>query len=260
VTPDELLQVYDEEVRGSFADHLPPGWSGEQDGPLVRCLTGRAGLVMLTDRAEGVPLDELVELIDRTVAYFGDHGRWFEWKTFDHDPPALRPLLLERNATPQPHEALLLGDAASIATEPASPEGLTLRPASSRVDLERIAAMQSEVWGGDWSWLADDLEKRLTADPQIAVLLVEDASQVVGSAWLTPLAGTTVAGLWGGCILPAYRGRGIYRALVARRAQLAVNLGYRFLQVDASEDSRPILERLGLSVVGGTTPYIFGRS
>ena len=54
-------------------------------------------------------------------------------------------------------------------------------------------------------------------------------------------------------------GQGIYRALVARRAQLAVERGHRILQVDASDDSRPILERLGLCVVGGTTPYILGR-
>ena len=27
--------------------------------------------------------------------------------------------------------------------------------------------------------------------------------------------------------------------------------------VDASDDSRPILERLGLHVVGGTTPYVW---
>jgi hypothetical protein len=43
---------------------------------------------------------------------------------------------------------------------------------------------------------------------------------------------------------------------VARRAQIALERGYSILQVDASDDSRPILERLGLQVVGGTTPYV----
>jgi hypothetical protein len=89
--------------------------------------------------------------------------------------------------------------------------------------------------------------------------MVEDGDLVVSAAWLTPFAGTRVAGLWGGSTLAAYRGRGIYRALVARRAQLAVADGFTLLQVDASDDSRPILERLGLSVVGGTTPYVLGR-
>lgn len=259
MTPEDLLAVYDAEVRGSFPHRMPPGWSGEQDGPLTRCLTGRAGFAMLTEPAADLSEAELAELVDRTTAFFAEHGRWFEWKTFDHDPPDLRPLLLERGAAAEPHEALVLGEAARLAAEPVVPAGLSLREATTRADLERIAALQSEVWGEDWSWLADDLELRLAADPPVVVLLVEDGDLVVSAAWLTPFAGTTVAGLWGGSTLAAYRGRGIYRALVARRARIAVELGHRILQVDASDDSRPILERLGLSVVGGTTPYVFGR-
>ena len=33
--------------------------------------------------------------------------------------------------------------------------------------------------------------------------------------------------------------------------------GFRFLEVDASSDSRPILERLGFSAVTTTTPYVW---
>jgi GNAT superfamily N-acetyltransferase len=259
MTPEELLAVYDDEVRGSFPARMPPGWSGEQDGPLMRCLTGRAGFVMLTERADRLSDADLRGLVDRTAVFFAGHGRWFEWKTFDHDPPGLRPLLLERGAVAEPHEALVLGEAAPLAVEPVLPAGLTLREATTRTDLERIAALQSEVWDEDWSWLPDDLELRLAADPPVVVLLVEDGGRVVSAAWLSPFAGTRVAGLWGGSTLAAYRGRGVYRALVARRAQVAVERGHRFLQVDASDDSRPILERLGLSVVGGTTPFVLGR-
>jgi hypothetical protein len=259
VTPDELREVYDEQVRRTFPRRLPPGWSGEQDGPLTWCLTGRAGFVMLTGSTGGLAPGELDGLVDRTMAYFAEHGRWFEWKTFDHDPAELRQLLLERKGVPGPPEALVMGEAAPLASEVPQLAGLTLRAASARPDLERVAALQSEVWGDDWSWLADDLELRQSADPPTAVFVVEDRDLVVSAAWLTPLGHSRVAGLWGGSTLAAYRGRGCYRALVARRARLAVELGYRYLQVDASDDSRPILERLGLSVVGSTTPFILGR-
>jgi GNAT superfamily N-acetyltransferase len=47
--------------------------------------------------------------------------------------------------------------------------------------------------------------------------------------------------------LPAWRRRGIYRALVAHRAKLAAERGRRCIEVDASDDSRPILERLDSS-------------
>jgi GNAT superfamily N-acetyltransferase len=68
--------------------------------------------------------------------------------------------------------------------------------------------------------------------------------------------GTGFAGLWGGGTLPAWRGKGIYRALVAHRAREAAAAGYQYLQVDASDLSRPILERLGFAVLSTTTPYL----
>jgi GNAT superfamily N-acetyltransferase len=142
-----------------------------------------------------------------------------------------------------------------LAGEVALPDGLTMRSVTSRADLERVAALESEVWDEEWSWLADDLAGRLAADEPAEVLVVEDGDLVVSAAWLVPLAGTTVAGLWGGSTLAAYRGRGVYRALVAHRARRAVEWGYSTLQVDASDNSRPILERLGLHVVGATVPY-----
>jgi hypothetical protein len=42
---------------------------------------------------------------------------------------------------------------------------------------------------------------------------------------------------------------GDYRALVAHRANLAAERGRRYIEVDASDDSRPILERLGFVAV-----------
>jgi GNAT superfamily N-acetyltransferase len=207
---------------------------------------------MFTADASGLSHDELVALVDRTFGAFAERGVDFEWKTFDHDRADLVPLLLERGARPEPHEALVLGETRLLAAEPVLPEGLTMRRVTERADLERIAAMESEVWGEDWSWLADDLEERIDS---IEVLVVEDGATVVSAAWLVPLGETEVAGLWGGSTLAAYRGRGIYRALVAARATAALAHGCTVLQVDASDDSRPILERLGLRTVGGTTPY-----
>jgi len=42
----------------------------------------------------------------------------------------------------------------------------------------------------------------------------------------------------------------------ARRAQLAAARAFRYLQVDASSDSAPILRRLGFQPIATTTPYI----
>jgi predicted N-acetyltransferase YhbS len=55
--------------------------------------------------------------------------------------------------------------------------------------------------------------------------------------------------LGGGNVLPAYRGRGVYRALVRARWDAAVARGTPALVTQAGHMSRPILERLGFRTV-----------
>jgi predicted GNAT family acetyltransferase len=60
--------------------------------------------------------------------------------------------------------------------------------------------------------------------------------------------------MWGGGTLPEYRGKGVYTALVAARVQEAIGRGRRFLTIDASPMSRPIVEKLGFVVISTSTP------
>lgn len=253
--PADLLRRYDAEVRATAASRVPAGWRAGTDGPLLRAVGARAGHAVLTAPAHELSASEAAALVQRTVRWFADRGRWFEWKTYDHDRSDLPGLLLDAGAEAGDHEALVLGEAALLADGPVD---APVREATTRVDMDRIAALQSEVWGRDWSWLAEELDLSVAAG-LLRVFVVELDGRVVSAAWLEPFVGTGFAGLWGGSTLPAYRGRGIYRALVTARARLALDLGHPVLQVDASDDSRQILERLGLQVVGGTRPYTVGR-
>jgi len=119
--------------------------------------------------------------------------------------------------------------------------------------------MESAVWGHDMSWLADDLAGRIAAGPdRIAVFVAETtAGQLACAAWLVFRPGADFAGLWGGSTAAGWRGRGIYRATVAARARLAADRGVAYLQVDASDESAPILRRLGFRAVTTTTPYVW---
>ena len=96
-------------------------------------------------------------------------------------------------------------------------------------------------------------------DPrQLTEMVVAMAGdEPVSSARIEFVPGTDFAGLWGGSTVPQWRGKGIFRALVAYRAGLAAARGYRYLQVDASQMSRPILMRLGFTPVASTTPYVW---
>ena len=129
---------------------------------------------------------------------------------------------------------------------------------SDRADLDRIATMEEAIWGDDRRWLADSLAAERAVDPDaLTIVVAEAADTVVCAAWVRFARGTEFATLWGGGTLPEWRGRGIYRAVVAYRSNLAAQRGFRYLQVDASDDSRPILERLGFVAVTTTTPFVW---
>jgi hypothetical protein len=51
------------------------------------------------------------------------------------------------------------------------------------------------------------------------------------------------AGLWGGSTVAEYRGLGLYTAVLATRIQEAIQRGYRFVVIDASPMSRPIVAK-----------------
>jgi GNAT superfamily N-acetyltransferase len=152
----------------------------------------------------------------------------------------------------------VIAPVSTVAGEPRLPDGVRLREVSARADLDRIAAMEEAVWGDGRNWLADSLEAEHAADPSALTIVVAEAGDdVVCAAWIRFAAGSEFASLWGGGTLPDWRGRGIYRAIVAYRANLAAQRGFRYVQVDASDDSRPILERLGFVAVTTTTPFIW---
>ena len=56
---------------------------------------------------------------------------------------------------------------------------------------------------------------------------------------------------------PSHRGRGIFGALVAVRAAIARERGFRYLQADALETSRPLFARLGFAELATTTPFVW---
>jgi GNAT superfamily N-acetyltransferase len=255
----DLLSAYDAQLRAHVPPRLPAGVSVERDGPLLRFLGfGGGGFVAYRDLG-ALTGAELDALIARQVDVFARRGESVEWKLHGHDRPADLPERLRAAGfLPEEQETVVIAPVAAVAGEPELPAGVSLREVTGRADLDRVAALEESVWGEDHGWLTDDLDAERTADPAaLAVVVAEAGEDVVCSAWVRFPRGTRFATLWGGATLPRWRGRGIYRATVAYRAGLAAERGLRFLEVDASDDSRPILERLGFTAVTTTTPYVW---
>ncbi|GAA2700858.1 GNAT family N-acetyltransferase [Micromonospora olivasterospora] len=258
--PRALRDAYDTQIRPEIPDPPPPGVTVERDGPLVRVLGLDHGGFLTYRDLGGLAGAELDELIARQVEFFRARGESVEWKLNGHDEPAdLGDRLRAAGFVPEDLETVVVGPVAALAAAvPVLPDGVRLHEVTARADLERIAAMEEAVWHEDRSHLVTGLAREIEADPQsITVVVAEAGDTVVCAGWVRYVRGTGFATLWGGSTLPEWRGRGIYRALVAYRARLAQQRGKTLIQVDCSPDSRPILERLGLVAVTTTTPYIY---
>lgn len=254
-----LLAAYHQQVRAVLPSKQPEGVTVDEDGPLLRVSGGKHGGYVAYRDLAGLTGPALDELIERTCRYFDSRHERFEWKTYSYDEPADLPdRLTAAGFVAGEVETVVIGLAEELTDEPALPAQVRIRQVSERVDFDRIGSLHTDIWNEDWSWLATDLAERQATFPDlIAVFAAEAGPDMVSVAWLIRDPGTEFATLWGGATRPGWRSKGIYRALVARRAQFAVRTGATYLQVDASSDSAPILQRLGFVAVATTTPYVW---
>lgn len=254
-----LLRAYDEQMRG-VGSSRHPGLIIEQDGPVLRVAGQQRGFVT-APRDLGMDGPELDRLIVRQREYFAQRGEAVEWKTRGHDLPAsLTGRLRAAGFVPEDQETVVVGRAADLAHDPVVPAGVTLREVTAAGDVRAIAALESEIWNEDLSRMGEELIAHRDAVPdELTFFSVTDdrTGRLVSAAWIVYYPGTDFAYFAGGSTLAAWRKRGIYRALVAVRAQRAAARGTSYVTVDASDDSAPILRRLGFQAVTTTTPYVW---
>jgi GNAT superfamily N-acetyltransferase len=263
--PVSLREVYDAQLRAWLPERLPPKASIEYDGPVVRAVgLFHNGFVSYRSLG-GLTGAELDALIARQRDFFSARGERVEWKLHGHDEPAdLASRLVAAGFVPEEQETVVIGLAAPLAGKSVEVQGVRLREVTARPDLDRIEEMEKDVWSTDQHHIASALEDELAADPTGTIVVVAEATSgveagpgtVVSAGWVRYVHGTAFATLWGGSTLAEWRGRGIYKALVRYRDRLAVDRGFTYLQVDASDDSRPILQRNGFVPVTTTTPYV----
>ena len=262
MTPEELLAAYDDLLREEA--ELDGAVSYERNGPVLWGLFRHGGFVSYRDLG-GLEGEDLDRLIAETVAHYRDDTdvASFEWKTRGHDsPPDLGERLEAHGLVPEDVETVRIGEASLLAADVPLPAGVVLRRvgdgADAREDVTRMLALQEGVFGGG---RGPQVEDALAdhASGRSELWLAEADGRVVCAGRLTVVPGTGVAGVWGGATDPAWRGRGIYRALVAARARAALARGVRLIHSDCTAMSRPILERSGLVAVTTTTPYVWTR-
>jgi GNAT superfamily N-acetyltransferase len=121
--------------------------------------------------------------------------------------------------------------------------------------LKAVQEVGETVFGHPLDGLTERMAWEMTHSPDSISLYgayVDD--MLVASARINYPLNSQFAGLWGGGTLEAYRGKGVYTALVAARVQEALQRGRRFLTLDASPMSRPIVEKLGFVPICTSIP------
>jgi GNAT superfamily N-acetyltransferase len=249
--------AYDSQVRQrTITDE--PGTIVEVDGPVVRCVAPGTQ----TSRIEWSALtpENADAVIAGQVRYFAARGAPLEWKLYDYDEPAdLAARLTAAGFEPDEDELMLVAETASVGTEVVLPAGVRLVEVTDDAGLDAMLEVHEAAFDGHVSeGLAARLRSQLRDTPDLVRMVVAVAgNEPVSAARVEFLPGTDFAGLWGGGTVPDWRHQGIFRALVAYRAKLAAERGYRYLQVDTSVMSRPILRRLGFEPVAVTTPFLW---
>ncbi len=186
------------------------------------------------------------EVIAAEIAHHRAENASFEWKFYSHDPPAdLLARLQRQGLVAGPTEAVMVYDL-SAGPPPCEIGDCVVKRITSPQQIEYYRCVSEEVIGDRYSFICDELAAALArGSTQYLgyVAYAGDEPAAIGRLYTHPLS--AFGGLYGGSTRPAFRRRGFYRALVAARSADAIEMGARYLLVDALPTSRPILERLG---------------
>ncbi|MEL6152071.1 MAG: GNAT family N-acetyltransferase [Chloroflexota bacterium] len=245
----DIRELYDEYMRrrATFA-----GTRRETVDPVVRYVNTFSPHSFV--RYAALTEDNADAIIQREIACFAEMEHRMEWTLYDHDRPADMKARLEKAGfDPGEVEMILVLDLENLPERLQRETDHDIREVTDYTQVSPILnAVQNVAFDDEPdNWINNHMTKimRDHADQyQFFCAYVDDAP--VSAAWIEYLEGESpFAGLYGGATLAAHRGKGFYSALVAMRAKFAQQRGYRFLTVDASPMSAPILERIGFMAI-----------
>ncbi|MGF1451318.1 MAG: hypothetical protein ACFB21_04480 [Opitutales bacterium] len=158
------------------------------------------------------------------LAFFQARGGGFEWKYVrGRSPQGAETALIAAGFVPGEREVALGFDLAGAVPPPVVlPDNFSIRPLETREDLAQVASLQAEIWDRDFAWLSESLWQELTRAPShMSLHGVFTRGLLVAQGWLRCYP-SGVVGLFGGCTRPGFRSKGLFRAMVGQRQQVAV--------------------------------------
>jgi hypothetical protein len=236
-----LLCLFDEEMRRGITypdmrkDILPWGVRFVRPAPGMSFIT----YYQLDERSAEAAIQE-------QIAYFKALDQPFSWTVYDHDAPAgMEERLLAHGFEEEEPGALMVLDLSRAPAALFEPTEADIRPIDQRAGLEDVIHVMEGVWGGNFDWMRERMGVHLEIPGYLNIYAAYIEDQPASAGWVYFHPGSPFASLFGGSTLAEWRGRGLYSAILARRAQEAQRRGVHYLTVETSPMSRPIVEKHG---------------
>jgi hypothetical protein len=196
-------------------------------------------------------------VIAEQVAHYRSLGVEVEWKVYLHDhPPDLRHRLANHGFTIGPLETVLVLDLQNPPPWIDHPANKVIR-VQTPDHVERFRTAATKIFQKDYHFTANQLLAAIRTNSTNHLAYIAPDGEIaasIGRLYTHPQS--AFGGLYGGGTLKTHRHRGLYRAIVAARALDAIQLGARYLIVDALPTSKPILQKLGFHRLTETWPCV----
>ena len=251
----EIVELFDREARAKPAERV--GLRVERIGKVI-CLTGIFNFVSYWDFA----VEDTTASVGAVAEHFRAKGEEVIWRIYAHDGARngkygssheLSAALSDAGFVAEPSGMFMLAD--TRLSVPVHEAGLfCVRQAASLAEADDFLAATEQAFGGQHTLQQREAYRGDVANPDhLLFVAYADVVPVASSRMeIAPPFGQ----MYGGGVLPAYRGRGIYRAMVAARVQAARERGLAYVCTEAADTSRPILESIGFVAAGRETTWI----
>ena len=151
-----LLLMYDREMRQEIEF---PDQRKESSLHLTRLIRADDGMnTILYSRLETYNVEAV---ITEQLRYFQALKKSFTWKIYQHDPfQALKDHLLVHGLSANDPYPVMVLDLHSAAEELKKPVMLDVRRLVWPEQLDEVARVEAQVWGGDFTWLQRRLARQ----------------------------------------------------------------------------------------------------
>lgn len=192
-----------------------------------------------------VAAEQLDTTIDAAVNEYTQLGLRWRWTVGPRSTPGLEDALRQRRLAE--HSITGLWRAVDLPPRPSTT--VAAAQVASPGDLDAFTAVMAEGWSTPAAPLAAYNQLLMASPSRQRLFLARVDGVPAGSAGLAIVDRSVY--LIGAVVLPHFRGRGVYRALLDARFELARHLGKALVTCQAKpETSAPILLALGFQSIG----------